>query len=305
MSKIFRVILLSLSFSIALVTPFTFTINTQAATSATLDEADSYSVIADSVTCTGASTVEFNVGASPGSSITGFPVPCVVGPPGTTHSADASSVAAQAENTAAFTFIDQTCDVTYAGVQDLTLVSPLVAGTYCATGSFILTGNLTLEGSGVWIFKSPSTIITSPGSSVTGGDACDVWWRAGSSVTLDTTTSFIGNVLALTSITMSNGATLDGRLMAQTAAITLDNNVITTDSCIAAVPPPPVEEPTPEPEPEPEEEGVEVDAVTTPGFPSTGTKSDSNSNLATILIGEGIIMSALIVFVFKKKRKVT
>lgn len=249
-----------------------------AATSATLAEADSYSVLGDSVTCTGSSTVERNVGSSPGSSITGFPSPCVVGPPGVTHSADASAALAQADNTAAFTFIDQGCDVTYGGVQDLTLVSPLVAGTYCSTGSFILTGNLTLTGTGVWIFKSASTIITSPGSSVTGGDSCDIWWRAVSSVTLDTTTSFRGNVLALTSITMNNGATLDGRVMAQTAAVTLDSNVITTDTCIAP--------------------------AVVPGFPETDTVSNErNSSILMWSMPIGLILVALATHIFKSRRK--
>jgi hypothetical protein len=254
-----------------------------AATSATLSGADSYSVIGDSVTCTGASTVNFNVGASPGSSITGFPVPCVDGPPGVTHSADASAAAAQADNTAAFTFINQGCDVTYGGVQDLTLVSPLVAGTYCSTGSFILTGNLTLSGTGVWIFKSASTIVTSPGSSVTGGNACNIWWRAVSSVTLDTTTSFRGNVLALASITMNNGATLNGRLMAQTAAVTLDNNVITTSSCIAA--------PTPTPT------GI-------PGLPQTdlSTPEGNNSGLAIVVAIAAVSSGA---YLIQKRYKVS
>ncbi len=242
-------------------------ISVSAATSATMLNADSYSVLGDTVTCTGSSTVEGNVGSSPGSSIIGFPSPCTVGPPGITHSADVSAAAAQADNTAAFTFIDQGCDATYAGAQDLILVSPLVAGTYCSTGSFLLTGNLTLSGTGVWIFKSASTIITSPGSSVTGGNACDIWWRAVSSVTLGSTTSFRGNVLALTAITMDTGATLDGRVLAQTAAVTLDSNVINTDTCIAAAPPPTT---TPSP--------------FVPGLPQTDLPSNIQTRAALIAI---------------------
>lgn len=83
----------------------------------------------------------------------------------------------------------------------------------------------------VYIFRSAATIITSPGSSVTGGGACNVWWRAVSSVTLDTTTSFKGNILALTSITMNTGATLAGRALARNAAVTLQSNTITSATC--------------------------------------------------------------------------
>jgi hypothetical protein len=115
-------------------------------------------------------------------------------------------------------------------VQDLTLVSPLGPGVYCAQG-FILTKNLELSGTGVWIFKSESTLITSPGSSVTGGDPCNVWWRVKSSATIETTTKFEGNILALTSIGLKTGATLDGRALAQTGAVTMDSNKISPSIC--------------------------------------------------------------------------
>ncbi len=198
--------------------------------SPSLGAAASYSVLAGTtVTNTGPTTMPGDLGVSPGSAVVGFP-PGIVGPPGTIHAGDASAAAAQVDSTAAFTFLDQSCDTTYPGVQDLTLVSPLGPGTYCAT-AFTLSGNLTLNGAGVWIFKSASTLITSPGSSVTGGDPCNVWWRVASSATLDTTTSFIGNILALTSITLNTNATLDGRALAQTGAVTLDSNVITGPNC--------------------------------------------------------------------------
>lgn len=204
-----------------------------AATSPVFGAAGSYAVLGGSiVTNTGTTTISGDVGVSPSVGvpphITGFPPGVITG---SFHDADTSAANAQADDTSLFGAIDQGCDTTYGGVQDLTLVSPLVAGTYCSTGSFALTGNLTLSGVGVWIFKSASTIITSPGSSVTGGNPCNIWWRAVSSVTLDTTTSFEGNVLALTSITMNTGATLNGRLLAQTGAVTLDSNVISNAAC--------------------------------------------------------------------------
>jgi len=102
-----------------------------AATSPTLNTpgALSYSVLAGSiVTNTGPTTIDGNVGISPSIGVpphfTGFP-PGIVGPPGTIHDADANAAAAQADDTAAFGFLDQPCTTTYAGVQDLTLVSPL------------------------------------------------------------------------------------------------------------------------------------------------------------------------------------
>jgi len=173
-----------------------------AATSPTLSALLGYSVLGGgSVTCTGSTTTSGAVGVSPGSSITGFPSPC-------------------------------TADFSY-GAQDLTLISPLVPGVYCSSSSFSLSGNLTLTGSGVYIFKTVSTLITSPGSSVTGGDPCNVWWRIGSSTTLDTTTSFIGNVFSQNGVNaMNTGATLNGRFLALSAAtVTLNANTITGPTC--------------------------------------------------------------------------
>jgi hypothetical protein len=206
------------------------------AISPTLGAVASYSVLAGSiVTNTGPTTMPGNLGISPSIGVpphyTGFP-PGIVGPPGVIHDADAEAAAAQADATAAFTFLDQGCDTTYAGVQDLTLVSPLVPGTYCAD-AFILTGNLTLSGSGVWIFKSASTLTTSSNSSVTGGDPCNVWWRLVSSGTIGTGTTFIGNILALTDISLQTGASLNGRALVQTGQVTLDSNIITGPICAA------------------------------------------------------------------------
>jgi hypothetical protein len=204
-----------------------------AATSPTLVGAAGYSVLGGAaVTCTGSTTTTGAVGVSPGSSITGFPSPCTAG--GGTQNNNASAIAAQADSLTAFGTLDQTCDHSY-GAQNLTLLSPLVPGVYCSTSSFTLSGNLTLSGSGVWIFKTVSTIITSPGSSVTGGDPCNVWWRIGSSATLDTTTSFIGTIIAQNGTTALNtGATLNGRVLALSAGtVTLNANTITGPTCVS------------------------------------------------------------------------
>ena len=139
---------------------FTIAVNdVSAATSPSLGAAGSYSILAGStVTNTGTTTVSGDLGVSPGSSITGFP-PGIVG--GTIHSGDAHAANAQLANTAAFNNLAQTCDHRYGpGDQDLTLLSPLGPGVYCADSSFSLSGTLKLSGTGVWVFRAGSTLIT-------------------------------------------------------------------------------------------------------------------------------------------------
>jgi len=227
-------VFLSLVFTPILTSPV------QAATSPTLSALSSYSVLGGAaVTCTGATTTTGAVGVSPGTSISGFPSPCTAG--GGTQSNNASAIAAQAEALTTFSTLDQTCDQSF-GAVDLTATFPsgVGPGVYCSTSSFSLTGNLNLTGSGVWIFKTVSTLITSPGSSITGGDACNVWWRIGSSATLDTTTAFKGNLFALNGTTALNtGATVDGRIIGLAAnTVTLDTNTISGPTCAAATPTP-------------------------------------------------------------------
>jgi hypothetical protein len=192
------------------------------------------------VTCTGASVVTGNVGVSPGSAIVGFPAPCTnVGasliPP--------ASDAGKANLLTAYGTLDALgCSSTIG--PDLTGLN-LVPGVYCVTaGVSNLTGTLTLN-AGVdpnasWTFQMSSTLITSPNSivDVIGANDCSVQWLVRSSATIDTGTTFVGNILALTAITMNNGANLVGRALARNAAVTLDNNNISFAPC--AVGPPPV-----------------------------------------------------------------
>lgn len=248
------------------------------ATSPTLGAAGSYSVLgAETVTNTGSTTMTGDLGTSPGSAITGFP-PGIVGPPGVLRSVVDAGLA-QIDNTAAFTTLDQPCTQTYAGVQDLTLVSPLVPGVYCAD-AFLLTGNLTLSGSGVWIFKSASTLTTSAGSSVTGGDPCNVWWRLVSSGSqLGPNTALIGNILASTSIALQTGSSVNGRLLVQTGAVTLDANTIFGPICAAPI--------------------AEEDTDSRPGvsgLPNTGGAPIRNNDFPWSLVIVGFFSAAALVF---------
>src|SRR5439155_72612 len=59
-----------------------------------------------------------------------------------------------------------------------------------------------------------------------GAKAANVFWQVGSSATLGTGSVFKGNILALASITVTTGAAVEGRLLARTAAVTLDSNIL-------------------------------------------------------------------------------
>jgi Ice-binding-like len=111
----------------------------------------------------------------------------------------------------------------------------LTPGLYTSTSSLaISSGDLTLDAQGnanaVFIFQMASTLTTTVGRQVIlsgGAQAANVFWQVGSSATLGTGSVFKGNILALASITATTGATVEGRLLARTAAVTLDTNTIT------------------------------------------------------------------------------
>jgi hypothetical protein len=67
-----------------------------------------------------------------------------------------------------------------------------------------------------------------------GAQACNVYWRVGSSATIGVNSTFIGHVYALTSITANTGASITGQLLARNGAVTLDTNTIRNNACIAA-----------------------------------------------------------------------
>ena len=212
-----------------------------AQTGPSLGTAGTFGVLAGStVTNTGSSTITGDVGVSPGSAVVGFPPGIVTG--GTIHSNDAVAIQAQNDLTTAYNAAAASpCTADLTGVDLGGLV--LTPGVYCFSSSAQLTGTLTLNGLGdasaVFIFKIGSTLTTASNSRVnvinTGG-ACNVFWQVGSSATLGTSTTFVGNILALTSITLTTGAGVNGRALARNGAVTLDTNNIIRATCGAVCP---------------------------------------------------------------------
>ena len=204
------------------------------ANSVSLGTAGSFGVLAGStVTNTGSIEVlNGSVGVWPGLAVTGFP-PGIVNAPGTIHLGDAVAQTAQSDLTTAYNVaagLARTGTLTGQDLGGLTLTP----GVYFFASSAQLTGKLTLNNLGnpnaLFVFQIGSTLTTASNSSVVFSNSLtdsNVFWQVGSSATLGTTTSFQGNILALTSITLNTGATIGcGSALAQNGAVTLDSNVI-------------------------------------------------------------------------------
>jgi hypothetical protein len=98
------------------------------------------------------------------------------------------------------------------------------------TGVDVTTGSVTFSGtaSDVWILQINGGLTLANGVAValTGGaDPAHIFWQVSGQVTLGTTSVMKGIILCKTAIVMNNGATLEGRALAQTA-VTMDANAV-------------------------------------------------------------------------------
>lgn len=204
-----------------------------------LGTASSFAVLAGStITNTGTSqiggTAGGNIGLHPGTIFTGQTSATISG---SLNLADAVALLAKNDLQVAYNEAIGRTPVDRIGTElGGTVVKP---GVYdSADGTFQLTGTLTLDGEGnpnaVFIFKTSSTLITASGSNITminGATSCNTFWVVGSSATLGTNSSFVGQLMAQASITANTGAVVQGKLLALTGAVTLDTTTITNDIC--------------------------------------------------------------------------
>jgi len=206
---------------------------------------------ATTVTSDGLSVITGDLGVSPGTAITGFqPIPTnSISGPGTVTAGlgvvtgtiyAGGPVAAQAHNDAVVTYnylVAQVADTTYAGVTQLDGMT-FTPGVYkfAPSANLQVNGTVYLDFQGnndaLFIFQMGTTLVTMTGSKVialnNNNQTCtgsNVFWAVGSSATIDGA-QFIGSVIAYTTITMTSGSNVEGRIWALNGAVTMIENTI-------------------------------------------------------------------------------
>jgi hypothetical protein len=194
----------------------------------------SFAVLAGAgVTNTGASVLTGDLGSFPTPSITGLASLTLAG---LNQGGGAVAQQAKADLVTAY-------DAAVAKTPGETIAADLggqtlAPGVYRSASSIGITGALTLDARGdpnaVFVFQAGSTLTTASASQVllvNGARSCNVFWQVGSSATLGTGSVFRGSILALTSVTVTTGVTIDGRVLARNGAVTLDSDTIARSSC--------------------------------------------------------------------------
>ena len=198
--------------------------------------AEPFAILAGStITSTGLSIINGDVGLSAGTALEGFPPGIINGVLEIT-----TPKAADAKLCLTSAFKDgQGRDLNPISLPGQLGGLTLTPGLYSNSSTSGISGTgsnaiLTLDAGGnadaVWIFQIGSTLTTDPGTSIVlAGDAKakNIFWIVGTSATLGTTSKFSGNILADQSITLETGATLVGRALTRIAAVTLDASTIT------------------------------------------------------------------------------
>jgi hypothetical protein len=166
---------------------------------------------------TGSGTsVNGDVGSSPTASISNFNPPSTTVAPFIVHlTNDATVQQAHADAITAYSALAaQGGAVLAADLTGVTLTSGVYA--FAAAADLPASTTLTLNGPGIFVFNVESSLTMNVLSNVVGdADPCNIYWRVGSSATLNGDT-FMGTVIASASITIGAGANLTGRALAGT-----------------------------------------------------------------------------------------
>jgi hypothetical protein len=104
-------------------------------------------------------------------------------------------------------------------------------GLYKWTSAVIIPADITISGgpNAVWIFQIAGTLRMSSAVKVIlkgGAQAKNIYWQVASAVTMGTTSHFEGIILGQTGINLQTGASINVRMLSQTA-VTLQMNTVT------------------------------------------------------------------------------
>jgi type VI secretion system secreted protein VgrG len=260
-------------------------ISAAAATTVNLGRATPFAVLAGTtVTNTDPTTVLGSLGVDPGSAVSGFPPGTVSD--GTIQTADSVALGAENDLTTAYgQAAGEGPATTEASLTGLTL-TPGVYQTPSDGALLLTTGALTLNGAGVYIFQTGSSLTANTGSTVLlegGASACNVFWQVDSQATLNGST-FVGTVMAGTTIAVGDAVTVDGRLLAETAAVTLIGDTIDASACFTAA--------TPSPTP-----GT--------GTPTTGAGAGIGGGALLAIFGLALLGAGAVVATIRRRRWTT
>lgn len=194
-------------------------------------------ISATTLTSTGATVITGDCGTCPGTGITGFPPgKCT----GVTSAGGTAACNAESACLSAYTNARASTPTIALAASDLGGLT-LGPGTYTfPTSAVTLTGVLTLNGAsnanGQFIFLITTTFGAMGASQVkliNGAQACNVYFVVGSSATVGAAAALQGNILAYTSVSVSNGASNKGTFCALNGAVTLINNALTAQPTCA------------------------------------------------------------------------
>jgi hypothetical protein len=183
-------------------------------TNSRLGTAGTYAALAQStITNTGNTLLNGDLGLSPGSSVVGFPPGLVSG---TKHITDAAAAQAHTDATTAAVALQATGPGTDISATDLG-GDTLTPGTYSATAAGTWTaGALTLNGAGEYILLF-GTSLTLPANAsivlINGATADKVYFVTGTSITFGANNTLYGNFMAGSAITTASNTVLTGRLL--------------------------------------------------------------------------------------------
>lgn len=206
-----------------------------AATAPSLGAAASYAVLSSTYTNTSATTITGDVGFTTPPAIvpSGVQVNYGLGAPYSAAGTDqGTSLASLNNELCTFTFgagaINLSTDTTHgtAGI--------FVPGVYCSAGAMNIGGPLTLDGNGVYIFRSLGALTSTAGAvvSLTGGaSACDIFWTPSEAVTLAANTTFVGTVIDAAGITVGANTSWTGQALAFGGTVTTNTTTLSVPVC--------------------------------------------------------------------------